>query len=308
LDRRLERLGVGFARYADDTLIWSDNYADIGRATNVLEDAAREMGVDFNFLKSKGVSLLSPEGMPTEITSQNSLDYLGYTISQTNLSIRQKSVIRIKRRIAYLIYSNLLQEPKRGHFPANRVLGPIDRDYPVLIYQLRRYLYGGLSEAKLRRYLSRQVPQMRYRGLMSFYPVVDDEELLASLDGWMLSCVMRALKLRSQMFSVYFPGKPESPFWGPICLNCTAPSGIARPKLHLQSKNRAIPCRPSLAQVIDVVPRQFLRHLSLLLFLSLGLCSTPPADQFADSGNNAILRNIAANRVRVKCPSASIIQ
>jgi hypothetical protein len=32
------------------------------------------------------------------------------------------------------------------------------------------------------------------------------------------------------------------------------------------------------------------------------------ADQFAGSGNNAILRNIAANRVRVKCPPASISQ
>ena len=31
-----------------------------------------------------------------------------------------------------------------------------------------------------------------------------------------------------------------------------------------------------------------------------------PADQFAGSGNNAILRNIAANRVLVRWPSASI--
>lgn len=211
LDRRLERLGVGFARYADDTLIWSDNYADIGRATNVLEDAGREMGVDFNFMKSKGVSLLSPPGMPTEITAQSSLDYLGYSISQKNLSIRKKSVARIKGRIAYLIFSNLLQEPKRGHFPSDRMLGPIDKDYPVLIYQLRRYLYGGLSEAKLLRYLSRQTPLIRYRGLMSFYPVVDDDALLKSLDGWMLSSVMRALKLRSSLFSAYFPGKMPAP-------------------------------------------------------------------------------------------------
>jgi hypothetical protein len=32
------------------------------------------------------------------------------------------------------------------------------------------------------------------------------------------------------------------------------------------------------------------------------------ADQLAGSGNSAILRSIAENRVRVRCPSASIIQ
>jgi len=53
LDRRLERLGVGFARYADDTLIWSESYDGIGRAANALEDAGVEMGVGLNFLKSK---------------------------------------------------------------------------------------------------------------------------------------------------------------------------------------------------------------------------------------------------------------
>lgn len=163
------------------------------------------MGVDLNVLKSKGVSLLTPKGMPTEITAQNSLDFLGYTISQKTLSIRSKSIRRIKKHLAYLVYVNLLQEPKRGHFPSSQMLQSIDKGYPVLLYQMRRYLYGGLSEARLRRYLSRQTPQIRYKGLMSFYPIVDDEELLASLDGWLLSTVLRALKLRSALWTQYFP-------------------------------------------------------------------------------------------------------
>lgn len=136
------------------------------------------MGVDLNVLKSKGVSLLTPKGMPAEITAQNSLDFLGYTISPKTLSIRSKSIRRIKKHLAYLVYANLLQEPKRGHFPSSQMLQSIDKGYPVLLYQMRRYLYGGLSEARLRRYLSRQTPQIRYKGLMSFYPIVDDEELL----------------------------------------------------------------------------------------------------------------------------------
>jgi hypothetical protein len=46
---------------------------------------------------------------------------------------------------------------------------------------------------------------------MSFYPIVDDDEQLASLDGWMLNSVMRALKLRSQLWLNYFPGQMPSP-------------------------------------------------------------------------------------------------
>ena len=211
LDLRLERLGVGFARYADDTLIWSDSYAEIGRAANSLEDAAKEMGVSFNFLKSKGITLLSPTGMPAELPAQNSVSFLGYKISQDSLSIRDESIRRIKDHVSFLIYQNLLQEPKRGRFNSDRMLGVIDKDYPVLIYQLRRYLYGGLSEAMLRRFLVRQTPRIRFKGLMSFYPIVDDEVLLRELDGWMLSSTMRALKLRGNLWTAYFPGALPTP-------------------------------------------------------------------------------------------------
>jgi len=211
LDRHLERLGVGFARYADDTLIWSDSYAEIGRAANALEEAASEMGVAFSFLKSKGITLLSPAGLKAEFAAQNAVDFLGYKISQDHLSIRHESITRIKSHISFLIYQNLLQEPKRGNCPSVRMLGEIDMDYPVLIYQLRRYLYGGLSESMLRRFLVRQIPKLRFKGLMSFYPIVDDEDLLKKLDGWMLACTMRAIKLRGALWSQYYPGTLPTP-------------------------------------------------------------------------------------------------
>lgn len=44
LDRKLENLGVGFARYADDTLIWGESYDVVGRAVNALEETSAEMG------------------------------------------------------------------------------------------------------------------------------------------------------------------------------------------------------------------------------------------------------------------------
>ena len=209
LDKHLERLGVGFARYADDTLIWSESYSEIVRSANALEDA----GVELNFLKSKGITLLAPRGFPAELPAQSSVNFLGYKINQKHLSIRPESVRKIKNHISFLIYQNLLQEPKRGHFVSDRILGEgkIDLDYPVLIYQLRRYLYGGLSEAMLRRFLYRQTPNLRFKGLMSFYPIVDDEPLLRKLDGWMLASVVRAIKLRGQLWNAYFPGQLPTP-------------------------------------------------------------------------------------------------
>ncbi len=211
LDMRLERLGVGFARFADDTLIWADAYAEIGRAANALEEAASEMGVRLNFLKSKGVTLFGPPKMPAEIPSQSHLDFLGFSIGSDFLRIKDSSVSRIKDRISYLVYVNLLQEPKRNHFPSERMLNDIDKDYPVLIYQLRRYLYGGLSEAQLRRFLRRQTPKMHFKGLMSFYPIVNDQNQLLELDGWMLSTVLRALKLRAALWAHYYPGVLPAP-------------------------------------------------------------------------------------------------
>ena len=46
LDQRLERIGVGFARYADDTLIWGDSYNRICEAVEILTEEARTMGVN----------------------------------------------------------------------------------------------------------------------------------------------------------------------------------------------------------------------------------------------------------------------
>jgi hypothetical protein len=199
LDRRLEDLGVGFARYADDTLIWSGNYSKICEAVDVLEEVGFEMGVDLNFDKSDGISILCPDSVPAEFKHKSSVCFIGYEISPENISIRPLSLRRIKEKLAYLVYSNLLQAVKKGHIVAGRVSGNIDDDYVVMLHQIRRYLYGELSESQLLKYMARQTPLMRYHGLMSFYPVVDDERRLKEIDGWLIGSVHRALRLRARL-------------------------------------------------------------------------------------------------------------
>lgn len=201
LDIRLERIGVGFARFADDTLIWSDDYAQICRAADALHEMADEMGVDLNLGKSPGINILAIPGAQAEFNSKTSVEFLGYSISSEAISIRPKNVAEIKDWISYLVYSNLLEQPLRGNFVAARVAPHIDRDYVVLLFQLRRYLYGDLSESQLRRFLTHDTPRIHYRGLMSFYPIVNDEEQLRSLDGWLLHTVYTTLRRRAALFA-----------------------------------------------------------------------------------------------------------
>jgi RNA-directed DNA polymerase len=168
LDRKLEDLGVGFARYADDTLIWAENYSRICEAVGALEEIGFEMGVELNFNKSEGISILCPDSVPAEFKHKPSVSFVGYEISSETISMRLSTLTRAKNRLSYLIYSNLLQAPKKNQIVPARVAGSIDLDYVVMLYQIRRYLYGELSESQLRRFMARQTPLMTYHGLMSF--------------------------------------------------------------------------------------------------------------------------------------------
>jgi RNA-directed DNA polymerase len=199
LDRKLERLGIGFVRYADDTLIWSNDYAEVCRAVDALIETARLMGVELNFDKSDGISILAASGEPAEFRAKTAVDFVGYAIHRDRISIKARKVEEIKERVSYLIYSNLLQPLARGQIVPARFAPLVDRDYVVAVTQVRRYLYGDLSESRLKMYLARVTPRIRYRGLMSFYPIVDDEDLMKQLDGWLAHTMWCALRKRARL-------------------------------------------------------------------------------------------------------------
>lgn len=199
MDRGLERLGVGFARYADDTLIWSTDYGKISQAAAVLFDASKRLGAPINPEKSNGVRLLLDGAKdPAEIKSATAVDFLGHSISTKSVTIKQSSLERIKTRIHRLIYNNLLREPLQGTQSAVR-LGRFDKDYYILILQLRRYLYGPLSENEIRRFQKGAIPPLSFEGVMSFFPLVDDDEVLLSLDSWMATEIWLALRKRASL-------------------------------------------------------------------------------------------------------------
>lgn len=196
LDERLEHAGVGFARYADDTLVWSTDYANILGAAQTLGDIGREVGVRINMGKSEGVSILTRAGEHAEFREKTAVKFVGYEISRNNIRMSESNVRKAKNRISNLIYRNLLQPVVDDNLLPERVNGAFDRDYYIMMMQIRRYLYGGLSEKQLRAFSGRAAARIHFKGLMSFYPIVDDENQLKQLDGWMLHTVFTTLRRR----------------------------------------------------------------------------------------------------------------
>lgn len=199
IDKALERLGVGFARYADDTLIWSNSYDQICEASAILQTAAEAIGSPINVEKSPGVRLLMPtEARTQEILGTKSVGYLGHELGLRSIKMKSTSVMRIKQRIQTLLYTNLLMEPLRHNQRFDR-LTDNDRDYVTYIWQLRRYLYGSLSENDVRRFQRGGAPKMTFEGVMAFFPLVDHDEDLDALDMWIATQTWLTLRKRKRI-------------------------------------------------------------------------------------------------------------
>lgn len=69
------------------------------------------------------------------------------------------------------------------------------------IMQIRRYLYGSMSDKQLRDYVAGRINKIYFKGIMTFYPLVNDEAQLKQLDGWMLATIYRAIKLHKIILS-----------------------------------------------------------------------------------------------------------
>lgn len=209
LDRSLERLGVGFVRYADDTLIWSSNYAQLGEAVSELHSASQRLGSEINAKKSPGIRLLTSDAtMYSEMSSTKRVDYLGHSLGLRNVEMKASSIARIKARISQLIYTNLLLEPSSNTQDVSRITN-VDRDYVTLIWQLRRYLYGELTEKDVQKYLKGSIPAISFKGVMSFFPLVDNEEELMNLDNWIATQIWLALRKRSKLLSQQVSSLPN---------------------------------------------------------------------------------------------------
>jgi hypothetical protein len=129
------------------------------------------------------------------------INYLGYEMSLNDISMSKKAVDKIKRKMSYLVYQNLIQPlSRKGIFNASRLTSGVDLDYVTALRQLRFYLYGGLTEDKLKQYIDGRTGNLNFRGVMSYYPLVTDIKQLAKLDGWLVYMLRQALARRQALW------------------------------------------------------------------------------------------------------------
>jgi RNA-directed DNA polymerase len=212
LDKQLEKEGLQFARYADDTIIWSQDYTKITKALDIMTSFSQEVGVALNSEKSEGISILCPKELRSEFyKTKECVEFLGYSISVNNVSIKKASVIKMKREMSYILYKHLIQPLKPATLTALKIPAN-NKDEALLsaICEIRRYMYGNLSEDMLDAYLSGRSNRIFFKGIMSFYPLINDEIQMKSLDGWLVNAVFKAVQKRSKLLIAHHQPRVHS--------------------------------------------------------------------------------------------------
>jgi RNA-directed DNA polymerase len=211
LDMRLERSNGSFVRFADDVIAVAHSYGDARNIELEFRAHCERSGVKINFDKSSGISLLAGRASDderrffldkddgAELKNLKEINFLGHQVSSSQVNLTNKAVKRIKRRLSRIIYVHMLQYPRRGHpINPNRIdTGCHDWDLVTCINEIRRYIYGGLKERSIHRFLDEDIKLPHVRGLMAFYALVNTIDTLKELDGWLLDVLRRAIKQRN---------------------------------------------------------------------------------------------------------------
>jgi RNA-directed DNA polymerase len=150
---------------------------------------------------------------------------------------------RLKRKLSRLINLYLVHYIEKHKPNLNRVGQGFDWDLLGLISEVRNVLYGGLTEEDLDQFIKkgRKLPQMR--GLMGFYALLDDKDVLVGLDGWLVSNIKQALFKRYKIIAAHgktiHPPKATSLIFGNWYSSYIYNSGSFAPDARMPSFVRA---------------------------------------------------------------------
>lgn len=223
LDLSLERINGVFTRFADDVVAITRSYSDALKIASEFRDHCKDAGLAINYEKSPGIQLFvgGPDRENRQFTiddddgslvnSTNHIDYIGHRIAAPDkggplvISMPDKAISRIKRRISKILDIHLFQHRRMDtDSVASNRFGPgfMDWDLVTAVNELRKYIYGGLTDAELHSFLLGGSRLRRIRGLMGFLPLISDIDQLAELDGWLVSAFRRAQRERMRMAAV----------------------------------------------------------------------------------------------------------
>lgn len=213
LDMTLERADGSFVRFADDVIAVAHSYSAARTIELEFRAHCERSGVKINFEKSSGISLLQGRSSDDnrsffldhddggDLQQQKYIDFLGHRVAAGNIDLTDRAVKRIKRKITEIIYIHLLLYPRRGHTINPSRLGSPHTDWDLVtcINEIRRYMYGGLKEHSLHKFIEEDVKLPFLKGLMAFYPLVSCVNRLSELDGWLLNALKRAIRERMRL-------------------------------------------------------------------------------------------------------------
>ena len=199
LDRALERRSGRFVRFADDVVALCGTYEEAQEIEHTFVQHCQTSGLIINERKSPGIAIIA--NTPAEIRSFPQFDYLGYRFTKDGLTIPSTVKNRIKIKLSRLIHIYLIQYPLRYGFNTLRCGKKPNFDWDLLglITEIRRYLYGGLSEAEVTNFVRTGARLRTMRGLMGFYPLLEQKGDLQELDGWLVNNIRRAMRKRARL-------------------------------------------------------------------------------------------------------------
>jgi len=203
LDRKLAFESGKFVRFADDVVALSNNYEGAIKLEKCFQAHCKTSGLVLNKKKSPGIGLISNHSQ--ELRTHENFTYLGYSFSEDGLSMPEKSALKLKQKVSRLLNIYLINSLKFGFNPSrSSAAAGFDWDLLGFVYELRRSLYGGLREKKVTGFLNGTSDLERMRGLMGFYAVLDNSDMLKELDGWIVNITVRACKRRRAILKTQY--------------------------------------------------------------------------------------------------------
>lgn len=210
LDRKLSAESGKFVRFADDVVAICGSYEEAQRLERCFDRHCSESGLIVNRRKSPGIAVISD--YPHEIRTINDFTYLGYGFKDAGLTMPEKTKRKLQQKVSRLINIYLINALSHG-FNKKRASRKkkFDWDLLGLIYELRRGFYGGLREQDIQNFLYRQGQLQTMRGLMGFYCLIEDPQVLRELDGWLVNMVRRACVERRRILRAKFHSDCPTP-------------------------------------------------------------------------------------------------
>jgi hypothetical protein len=71
-------------------------------------------------------------------------------------------------------------------------------------------MYGNLSESMLESYLTGRSTRIFFKGIMSFYPLINNEQQMKELDGWLVNAIFKAVQKRSKLLIFHRQSRSHS--------------------------------------------------------------------------------------------------